>query len=97
MSPRPILADPLDIMRLAQSGRTAKEAAQITGAALYTVQDVARDMGVTFRDPRTPDPDTVDRMLARRRQGATYAQIGAEFGYGLTGARKIILRAEGAA
>jgi len=89
-------ADPLRILALAHAGHTAAEAAEVTGLALYTVREAARQMGVKFRDPRTPTADTVDRMVADREAGMTWAQLGDKYGMCGSGVRKIVLRAEGA-
>jgi len=88
-------ADPLQILALAHAGHTAQEAAQETGLALYTVREAARQMGVKFRDPRTPDDTTLDRMAADRAAGMTWAQLGDKYGMCGSGARKVVLRRQG--
>lgn len=90
---RPAELSPVDVLAAQQAGMTAREAADHLGFSHAYLCEIAHDMGVKFRDPRSPDDDLLARMVAMREAGATYRQIAAETGRCLSGVRKILIRA----
>lgn len=84
---------PYDVLACVQQQMTAEEAAEHLGFATCSVRDAAGEMGVRFRDPRTPSPSELERMVAMRRDGATYRQIAETVGRDMSGVRKILIRA----
>ena len=79
---RPAIS-PVDVMALANAGRSAAEAAELLGCDSSWIYKMSKDLGVTF--PRRPDPRRTDNHVraevARlRAKGLTYEQIAAEVG-----------------
>lgn len=83
------LVDPMEIAALVAKGYTAKEAAEETGFALYTVREAAREMGLRFRDPRSPTLQQEREIVAMRRY-MSLSEVARETGY----SRSAILKME---
>ena len=83
------LVDPVQIAALVSKGFTAAQAAEETGFALYTVREAARNMGLRFRDPRSPSPEREREIVAMRRY-MSLSEVSRETGY----SRSAILKME---
>lgn len=85
--------DPFDVLACHNAGMTTQETAERLDCSVHAVRDNAREMGLRFRDSRSPDAATLARMVAMREAGATYREIAAATGRCTSGVRKLIIRA----
>lgn len=81
--------DPVQVAALVHKGLTAEQAAKETGLALYTVRKAAREMGLRFRDPRSPTLQQEREIVAMRKR-MSLSEVARATGY----SRSAILKME---
>lgn len=84
--------DPFEVIRLARQGLTAVEAAEQMGYSMWSVREVARQVGVRFADPRAFTEEEIEKARELRAQGLSYDKIAAEVGKSKAGVRKMLGR-----
>lgn len=84
--------DPFDVIRLAKAGRTAQEAADELGFALWTVRNTAREVGVKFRNPRMISPEDEAAIRKMADEGWSHREIAARTGRSKSGIQKLLAR-----
>lgn len=87
---RPPAIDRADLLACRDEHLTAAETAERFGLSPAYVRELAHDLGIKFRDPRSVHPDVVEQMATERKAGATYQQIADTHGLTRSGARQIL-------
>lgn len=83
--------DPMDVLACVRSGMTARQAADHLGYSLWSVRDVARQIGTPFKDPRRFTPEERARAVELRRKGLSLDVIGKTMGRSNQGVRKVLI------